>query len=101
MPAPPIPFKIRRNIYKSLDKHNATIFFFSAYHVKLPAHRADLPGKETVCFLLRPLSPPARRGLWVALLVKIKIIWRSLSKSRVANFAAPRKTTDITSSGPV
>jgi hypothetical protein len=28
---------------------------------------AGLPGKEAGCFLLRPLSPPVRRGLRVAL----------------------------------
>ena len=30
--------------------------------VKLPAHRAGLPGKE-VSFILCPLTPPTRRGL--------------------------------------
>ena len=35
--------------------------------LKLPAYRARLPGKEDACFLLRPLSPPTRRGLRVAL----------------------------------
>ena len=38
--------------------------------MKLPAHRAGLPGKEAICFLLRPLSPPTRRGLRAALPVK-------------------------------
>jgi hypothetical protein len=31
--------------------------------LKLPTHRMGLPGKAAVCSLLRPLSPPARRGL--------------------------------------
>ena len=35
--------------------------------VKLPVHRAGLPGKEGICFLLRPLTPPTRRGLRDAL----------------------------------
>ncbi|GEM_PF-6607525 len=30
--------------------------------VKLPAHRAGLPGKE-ISFILCPLTPPTRRGL--------------------------------------
>jgi hypothetical protein len=30
--------------------------------VKLPAHRAGLPGEE-ISLILRPLTPPTRRGL--------------------------------------
>jgi drug/metabolite transporter (DMT)-like permease len=45
-------------------------FSLPSQKVKLPAHRAGLPGKEESCFLLRPLSPPTRRGLRVALPVK-------------------------------
>gem|GEM_PF-6078265 len=32
------------------------------HKVKLPAHRAGLPGKE-ISFILCPLTPPTRRGL--------------------------------------
>jgi hypothetical protein len=42
----------------------------SIFLLKLPGHRAWLPGKEAVYFLLRPLSPPTRRGLRVVLPVK-------------------------------
>jgi hypothetical protein len=32
-------------------------------HLKLPAHRAGLPGKEAVCFLIAPLIPACKAGL--------------------------------------
>jgi len=46
---------------------NFYMFDFSIYPtndaiMKLPTHRAGLPGKE-ISFLLYPLTPPARRGL--------------------------------------
>ena len=34
-----------------------------ASKVKLPAHRAGLPGKEEFCFFVCPLSPPTKAGL--------------------------------------
>jgi hypothetical protein len=36
--------------------------FLNRIQVKLPAHRARLPGKE-ISFILCPLTPPTRRGL--------------------------------------
>jgi hypothetical protein len=40
-----------------------SICSLSPEFVKLPAHRAGLPGKE-ISFILCPLTPPTRRGLW-------------------------------------
>jgi hypothetical protein len=35
----------------------------SENHVKLPAHRAGLPGKEVVSFFIAPLIPAYNAGL--------------------------------------
>ena len=49
-----------------LRETDATPDDLAPAQVKFPTHRAGLPGKEEIC-LLRPLSPPARRGLREAL----------------------------------
>jgi lipid A 3-O-deacylase len=38
-----------------------------ASKIKLPGHRARLPGREEFCFFVCPVSPPARQGSRVAL----------------------------------
>ena len=58
--------------------------------LKLPAHRAGLPGKEEIC-LLRPLSPPTGRGLRVALPVHIRLALRFL---RVLHLTVPYQVRD-------
>jgi hypothetical protein len=52
-------------------------------NVKLPAHRAGLPGKEEFCFLLRPLSS-TRLGLRNALPVKRPILQQGLIERSVS-----------------
>jgi hypothetical protein len=41
-------------------------------NVKLPAHKAGLPGKE-ISFILCPITPPTRRGLRGTCRSKLKV----------------------------
>jgi len=52
--------------------------------VKLPAHRAGLPGKETM-LTLHPLSPPARWGLRDVLPVITRMIKGLKAESKKGN----------------
>ena len=55
---------------KRINNAGVTMSLVKQDDVKLPAHEAGLPGKETM-LTLHPLSPPTRRGLRDVLPVKL------------------------------
>jgi phosphate transport system substrate-binding protein len=68
-------------------------------YLKLPAHRAGLPGKEDACFLLRPLSPPTRRGLRVSLPVIFSVLFLMSSVFDSSASTSPKGKLIITGTG--
>lgn len=65
-------------------------------YLKFPALRARLPGKEDACYLLRPLSPPTRRGLCI-FIFSVLLLTSSVVESSA--FTSPERKLIITGNG--